>query len=188
LSLNERSSARYSRYTAAGSGYSPGIARDERKGFMQGFQVFTSDDCKFGEVVGVEGDHLIVEHGTLRKSKYAVPETFAHTDDGERVVRLSVSKEIVESSPKLENGSIDRTAVAAHYGLAEGTAAPDTEGYGDVLPDDPARSAVEQELRTGIQPADQQRAEMRESGSGGGGDQDKLGTPPETLDARRVRR
>ncbi len=154
---------------------------------MEGFEVVTSDDCKFGHVVGVEGDHLIVEHGTLRKSKYAIPETFAHAEEGEQVVRLSVSKQIIEGSPKLENGSIDRQAVAEHYGLAEASDSPDTEGYGDVLPDDPGRSAVEEELRTGLTPADQQRAQMREAGNGGQSD-DPLGKPPETLDARRVRR
>ena len=154
---------------------------------MKGFQVVTSDDCKFGEVVEVEGDHLIVEHGTLRKSRYAVPETFAHADGSEQTVRLSVSKEIVESSPKLSNGSIDRQAVAEHYGLAEGSAAPDTEGYGDTLPDDPARSADQDAIRAGIEPADQQRAAIREGAQAQS--DDPLGVPPEgDLDARRVRR
>jgi hypothetical protein len=153
---------------------------------MQGFRVVTSDDHKFGEVVDVRGTHLIVEHGTLRKSKYAVPSTFAHSDDDERTVRLSVSKEIVESSPKLDNGSVDAQAVAEHYGLAEGTAAPDTEGYGDVVPDDPARGAEQEAIRLGLQPADQQRAEIREGGQGT--EEDRLGTPPEKLDSRRVRR
>lgn len=131
---------------------------------MEGFQVVTSDDCKFGEVVAVEGDHLIVEHGTLRKSKYAIPETFAHADSGERIVRLSVSKEIVENSPKLENGTLDRQAVAEHYGLAEGSVAPDTEGFGETIPDDPARTADQEAIRAGVKPADQQRAEIREGG------------------------
>jgi hypothetical protein len=95
---------------------------------MEGFEVFTSDDCKYGHVVDVQAGHLIVEHGTMRKSKHAVPETFAHADDSQRVVRLSVSKEIVDTSPKLDNGSLDSHAVAEHYGLAEGDAAPDTGG------------------------------------------------------------
>jgi hypothetical protein len=44
---------------------------------MEGFEVLTSDDCKYGHVVDVRAGRLIVEHGTLRKSKHAVPETFA---------------------------------------------------------------------------------------------------------------
>jgi hypothetical protein len=131
---------------------------------MEGFEVVTSDDCKFGHVVAVENGHLIIEHGMLKKTKHAVPETFAYLDESEQTVRLSVSKEIVESSPKLDNGSIDTQAVAEHFGLAEGTPAPDTEGYGEVLPDDPARTADQDLMRAGQEPADQQRAKPRERG------------------------
>jgi len=105
---------------------------------MEGFEVVTSDDCKFGHVVSVEESHLIIEHGVLKKSRHAVPETFAHTDDAEQTVRLTVPKQIVESSPKLEGDSIDSQAVAEHYGLAEGTPAPETDDDGDALPDDPS--------------------------------------------------
>jgi hypothetical protein len=131
---------------------------------MEGFEVVTSDDCKIGHVVEVRDRHLIVEHGVLKKTRHAVPEAFAYTTDGEQTVRLSVSKAIVETSPKLDNGSIDTEAVAEHFGLAEGTPAPETEGYGDLLPDDPARSADQDLLRAGGEPADQQRAELREGG------------------------
>jgi hypothetical protein len=105
---------------------------------MEGFEVVTSDDCKLGHVVSVEENHLIIEHGVLKKSRHAVPETFAHTDDAEQTVRLTVPKQIVESSPKLEGESIDSQAVAEHYGLAEGTPDPETGEGGDVLPDDPS--------------------------------------------------
>jgi hypothetical protein len=131
---------------------------------MEGFEVVTSDDCKMGHVVAVEDGHLIIEHGLLKKTKHAVPETFAYTDESEETVRLSVSKEIVESSPKLDNGSIDTQAVAEHFGLAEGTTAPDTEDYGELLPDDPARTADQDLMRAGQEPADQQRAKTREGG------------------------
>jgi hypothetical protein len=107
---------------------------------MEGFQVVTSDDSKFGHVVEAQPPYLIVEHGTLRKRRYAVPESFAHTDEGEQTIRLSISKEIVESSPKLDHGSIDSQAIAEHYGLAEATPAPETKRPGEMLPDDPGRS------------------------------------------------
>ena len=139
---------------------------------MEGFEVVTSDDCKIGHVVEVRDRHVIIEHGLLIKTRHAVPETFAHTTDDDQVVRLSVSKEIVESSPKLENGSIDTQAVAEHFGLAEGTPAPEMEGEGDLLPDDPAHGADQDLLRAGGQPADQERAEIRE----GGLDADQDGT------------
>ena len=131
---------------------------------MEGFEVVTSDDCKLGHVVAVQEGHLVIEHGLLKKTKHAVPETFAYPDTSEQTVRLSVSKEIVESSPKLDNGTIDTHAVAEHFGLAEGTTAPDTEGYGETLPDDPARTADQDLMRAGEEPADQQRAKTREGG------------------------
>ncbi|HYY64960.1 MAG TPA: hypothetical protein VE688_10120 [Gaiellaceae bacterium] len=131
---------------------------------MEGFEVVTSDDCKIGHVVEVRDGHVIVEHGLLKKTRHAVPEAFVHTDDAEKTVRLSVSKEIVESSPKVENGSLDTQAVAEHFGLASGTPAPETEGYGEMLPDDPGRSADQDALRAGREPADKARAERREDG------------------------
>jgi len=131
---------------------------------MEGFEVVTSDDCKLGHVTTVQDGHLVIEHGLLKKTKHAIPATFAYADESEQTVRLSVSKEIVESSPKLDNGSIDTQAVAEHFGLAEGTTAPDTEGYGEMLPDDPARTADQDLLRAGEEPADQQRAKTRERG------------------------
>jgi hypothetical protein len=131
---------------------------------MEGFEVVTSDDCKIGHVAEVRDRHVIIEHGLLKKTRHAVPETFVHTADGEQVVRLSVSKEIVETSPKLDNGSIDTQAVAEHFGLAEGTPAPETEGYGELLPDDPALSADQDAFRAGREPADKERAEIRDGG------------------------
>src|SRR2546423_14535585 len=106
---------------------------------MEGFDVGTSDDCKFGQVVAVQDGHLIVEHGTLRKSKYAVPETFVHTAENEQTVRVSVPKDIIEASPKIENGSIDTEAGAIPHRPAAGAPEPEAEGDGGVLPGDPAR-------------------------------------------------
>jgi hypothetical protein len=149
---------------------------------MEGFEVVTSDDCKYGHVVEVRDGHLIVEHGHLRKTRHAVPETFAHTDESERVVRVSVPKEIIDSSPKIDDGSVDADSVAAHYGLAEGSPAPSTEGYGEMLPDDPARTADEEAILAGREPADRQRAELREGGLRP--EQEDLGSSPGLLGDR----
>jgi hypothetical protein len=129
---------------------------------MEGYEVIGSDGGKLGHVVEIEGDLLVIEEGKLRKARYAIPKAFAHPDDQEQVVRLTVSKELVEDSPPVKNGDLDRKAVAAHYGLAEGYQAPETEGEGDLTPDDPAWSAEQEELRTGVEPAPKQRAESRE--------------------------
>ena len=144
---------------------------------MEGYDVVTSDDCKYGQVVGVQEGHLIVEHGTLRKSRHAIPETFATADGSEHVVHLTVSKEIVDASPKVGNGTLDHQAIAEHYGLAEGTAAPETEGYGDVLPDDPAQSAETDAIASGRETAVERRAEIREGGLGPGGEDEVESSP-----------
>ena len=127
---------------------------------MEGYEVITSDEHKLGHVVGKVGDNVVVEHGTLRKTKHAIPKTFVHADDGEKAVRLTVSKELVESSPKVQD-EVDEQAVAEHYGLASGYAAPETLGDGELLPDDPAWTAEEDELRAGIPTAEQERLRAR---------------------------
>jgi hypothetical protein len=129
---------------------------------MEGYEVITSDDSSAGHVVGTKGDALIVEHGTLRKSRHLLPKKFVEVDESERVVRATVTKDIVESSPKLDGDTVDERAVAQHYGLAGGYEAPETEGYGDVLPDDPARSAEEDEQRLGLQTAEQERLKVQQ--------------------------
>jgi hypothetical protein len=141
---------------------------------MEGYDVITSDEQKAGRVVEEKGDNLIVEHGLLRKTRHAVPKVFAEADDSERVVRLTVSNEIVDASPEVEDGSVDQRAVAEHYGLASGQPAPETEGYGELTPDDPARSAEQEELRTGVEPAASRRARIREGES----DPGPHGRPP----------
>jgi hypothetical protein len=135
---------------------------------MEGYDVLTPDEEKVGRVVGTIGDNLIVEQGHLRKSKHALPKTFAHVDDDEQVVRVTVSKQILGDAPTVQDDELDEQAVARHYGLAAGESAPETQGYGDVEPDDPAWSAEHEELRTGVTPAPQERAQIREGLSSGG--------------------
>jgi hypothetical protein len=132
---------------------------------VEGYEVITSDDQNAGRIVEVSGDNVIVEHGLLRKTRYAVPKPFVHADESQQVVRLSVPWNVVETSPRVEDGSVDQKAVAAHYGLAEGEDAPATEGYGETLPDDPSRSAEQEELRTGVETAPERRAAIREGES-----------------------
>jgi hypothetical protein len=87
---------------------------------MEGYEVITSDDRKAGHVAVVKGDNLIIEHGLLLKKRRAVPKVLAHSDESERVVRLSVSSELVDASPKVKDRQVDHNAVAEHYGLASG--------------------------------------------------------------------
>jgi hypothetical protein len=135
---------------------------------MKGYDVIASDGTNVGQVASVEDDFLVVESGRLRKKRHAVPMAFAQPEARERLVRLTVTKELVDESPAVEDGNLDRRAVAAHYGLAEGEVAPATEGYGDLRPDDPAWSAEQEELRSGVEPAPQRRARIREGESAAG--------------------
>jgi hypothetical protein len=108
---------------------------------MQGYDVCTIDGDKIGHVIDTNEDFLIVEHGLL-KTKHALPMVFAEVDEDEHVVRTTLSKDLIYRSPKV-NGELDRTAVAEHYGLAEGFTDPPTRGLGDLEPDDPAYAADE---------------------------------------------
>jgi hypothetical protein len=129
---------------------------------VEGYDVITSDESKLGHVVGTIGDNLVVEHGTLHKTRHPVPKVFAEVHDDERAVRLTVSKELVTEAPKVKNGSLDERAVAEHYGLAAGYDDPETKGAGELLPDDPAWTAETDEQRAGIPTAEQERLRARE--------------------------
>ena len=130
---------------------------------MEGYDVVTIEDEKVGTVAEESGEFLIVEHGLLRKSKHALPRQFAHVDDGEEQVRITVAKRIFLDSPELDEG-LDERAVRDYYGLAP-SEGPGTEGLGVSGPGDPSRSSEEQALRAGIEPAEAERARMREERS-----------------------
>jgi hypothetical protein len=97
---------------------------------MKGYTVITSDEKKAGRVVDERGDYLVVEHGTLRKTRRPLPRAFAHADDAERVVRATVPSGVLNESPQIG----DDEAIARHYGLAGPDADPATRGEGDILP------------------------------------------------------
>ena len=83
---------------------------------MQGYDVVTHDDEKVvGHVVDKVDGNYIVEQGHLRKTKHALPEQFATVDEaGERLV-LTVTKDVLSDSPKV-NGDVDEDAVAPTTG------------------------------------------------------------------------
>ena len=157
------------------SGY--GVS-EQQGGKMEGYDVVSSDDKKVGRVVGKIGDNLIVEHGTLRKSRTALPKVFTEVHDSDNQVRATVSKAIFDDAPCVDSaGELDDQAVAEHYGLAESFADPESEGYGDTLADDPGISAEVQANRVGADNATQQRAALRDSLVGGGDVSNNPGRP-----------
>jgi hypothetical protein len=108
---------------------------------MEGYDVVSSDDSKIGHAVGTKDGFLIVESGMLRKTKHAVPLDMARADDDEKVVRLTISKQMVEEGPSLDSGEADWQAVSDYYG----------------------RGAELEGQTAGVEPSDEQRAAMRES-------------------------
>ena len=127
---------------------------------MEGYDVVTVDDHKIGKVVGETGAFLIVEQGALMKSKHPLPREFAHVDDSEQQVRVTVPKEIVADSPKVDD-DFDEQVAAEYYGIAP-SPGPGTEGYGVSDAGDPSRSSEEQAARQGLDPAVEERARVRE--------------------------
>ena len=127
---------------------------------MEGYDVVTVDDHKIGKVVGETGAFLIVEQGALMKSKHPLPREFAHVDDSEQQVRVTVPKEIVADSPKIDDDDFDEQVAAEYYGIAP-SPGPGTEGYGVSDAGDPSRSSEEQAARQGMEPAVEERAQIR---------------------------
>ena len=123
---------------------------------MEGYELITSDDKRLGHVVATAGNNLIVEHGHLRKTRHAVPHTFVEVHADEGMVRTTLSKQLIEDSPKVaDDGDVDEAEIAAYYGLASGDpTAPATEGYGALEADDPVR------LNPGIAAAEQERLDV----------------------------
>ncbi len=97
---------------------------------MDGYDFITAvDDKRWGTVVERQGDYVIVEHGTLRKHRYAVPETTVEVDDEAKQARTTLSGEMIGESPKVDD-EFDRHAVALHYGMDEADGPSAAEGTG----------------------------------------------------------
>lgn len=87
---------------------------------MEGYEVVTSDDQTAGRVVAVVGNHLVVERGTLRKHRNVLPVELTEADDSARVVRATISKEMLENAPEVEDAeSVDVQAAAVYYGVGD---------------------------------------------------------------------
>ena len=138
---------------------------------MEGFDVLTFDGDKAGTIVGRQGAYLVVEQGVIFKHRRALPEIFATVDETERVVRTTLSRELLEGAPELD-GTVDEQAVALHFGLASGEDEPETLGYGDVAPDDPAWSAQHDGRRSGLASGDEQRVRIQQHQRAGEGPND----------------
>jgi hypothetical protein len=87
---------------------------------MEGYDVISvADDKKIGTVIREEGDYVVFEHGTLRKQHHAIPSTTIEVVDDENEVRTTLSKDLIESSPKVDDDGIDLEELGRHYGTTD---------------------------------------------------------------------
>ena len=82
---------------------------------MDGQTVVGSDDHKLGTVVAERDNCVIIESGHVFKSKHAIPREFLHETGGE--LRATVTKEVVDGSPKIDLERWDCSEVRLAYGL-----------------------------------------------------------------------
>jgi hypothetical protein len=155
---------------------------DGGRGTVEGYELVTSDEHKVGHVVGTMGDSIVVEHGLLRKRRHAVPITFTTANDEAQVVRTTLSKEVIERSPHLDDDDVDEAEIAAYYGLAEGVEEPGTEGYGELESDETAITSDRQARSDGLTAAEEERAAIREDLASGEGRLDRGESPGITGD------
>jgi hypothetical protein len=106
---------------------------------MDGYDFITAvDDKRWGTVVGREDEYVIVEHGALRKHRYAVPESAVDVDEQAQEVRTTLSGELISESPRVD-GDFDRDAVARHYGLDDADGPSPERSGGDTAVEERAQ-------------------------------------------------
>jgi hypothetical protein len=108
--------------------------------------VVTSDDHKLGTVVDDRDGCVIIETGHVFKTKHAIPREFLHDVDGQ--LRATVTKDVVEDSPKVDLDTWDCSIIRLHYGI---------DGPFEVDPDPSVRHAETDAARAGMKPAPARR-------------------------------
>ena len=124
---------------------------------MEGYDVVSSDDHKIGHVVETQNGYLIVESGMLRKTKHAIPLDMARFDDEDEAVRVTVSRQMVEEGPTVDDG--DWQAVEDYYGRS-------AELEGQAAADIPTSDQQRAELRAGLAGPEKEIAQPRKGSVG----------------------
>jgi hypothetical protein len=113
---------------------------------MEALEVVTNDDHKLGTALAERDDCVVVETGHVFKSKHAIPRSFLHEQDG--VLRATVTKAVVEDSPKVDLDHWSADEIRLHYGL---------DGPFEIDPDPDEGGAELEGARHGIEPAPSER-------------------------------
>jgi hypothetical protein len=119
---------------------------------MDGQTVVTSDDHKLGTILDERDSCVIIESGHIFKTKHAIPREFLREVDG--VLRATVTKDVIDDSPKVDLDNWDCSAIRLHYGL---------DGPFEVDPDpDGIENAETDFARAGMKPVPAQRLDTME--------------------------
>ena len=119
---------------------------------MERQTVVTSDDHKLGTVIEERDSCVIIETGHVFKTKHAIPREFLHEVGGE--LRATVTKDVVDDSPKVDLDKWDCSVVRLHYGL---------DGPFEVDPDPNSLENAETDAaRAGLKPAPAERLDVME--------------------------
>lgn len=79
----------------------------------------TSDGQRIGRVSDVLDEFLVVELGRVLRSRRPLPKEFAHVQDDERRVVVTVPKKTLRDAPRVHRaGTFDVDQAAKHYGVA----------------------------------------------------------------------
>ena len=117
---------------------------------MAGQIVVGSDDNKLGTVIDERDNCVIIESGHVFKTKHAIPREFLHENNGE--LRATVTKEVVDDSPKIDLENWDCSEVRLAYGL---------DGPFEVDPDPEGPETAESDAaRAGMKPAPAERMDI----------------------------
>src|SRR6476661_5337588 len=117
---------------------------------MEPQTVVTSDNQKLGTVVDERDRCVVIETGHVFKTKHAIPREFLHEVEG--VFRATVTKDVVDDSPKVDLENWDCSVVRLHYGL---------DGPFQVDPDaDGLENAETAAQRAGVKPAPVERLDV----------------------------
>lgn len=82
---------------------------------MKGQDVVTNDDHTLGTVIAERDGCAVIETGHVFKTKRAIPRAFLHDHDG--VLRATVTKDVVDASPKIDLQDWNGDEIRQHYGL-----------------------------------------------------------------------
>jgi hypothetical protein len=92
---------------------------------VKGYEVVSSEGQKIGRVTDVLDGFLVVELGSVLRVRRPLPKEFAHAQDGDRTVVVTVPKSVLRDAPRVHRaGTFDVAEANQHYGLASGYAEP----------------------------------------------------------------